>query len=316
MRRLFGVVLVVLGILLLAGGALIKWVAAPALVKIPQDVNRTTIATGQSQVFVLTAQAVQQVPVVATRVVKADAKAGTSSVTVFDETLCLRAATATTKADAAGCLPPTDPGFIQKTTDRTAVDRKTALPVADGQRFGTAVNGNKDIQHDGLGYTFPIDTKKTTYPFFDTVVGKSFPMNYEATEKIDGLDLYRFRQTVPESDIKINDLLPGRYSNVRIVWVQPTTGVIVKGSEQILQKFAATGQTAFSGTLVFDDATVKSQADYANDLWRKVKIVRIWAPIGVATLGLILLIVGVILLLRRRRPPTDYPVPEPARSQT
>jgi Porin PorA len=316
MRRLFGGILVVLAILLLAGGALIKWVAAPALVKIPQDVNRTTVATGQSQVFVLTAQAEQQVPVIATRVVKADATAGTSSVTVFDETLCLRAATATTKPDSAGCLPATDPGFIQKTTDRTAVDRKTALPVADGQRFGTAVDGNKDIRHDGLGYTFPIDTKKTSYPFFDTVLGKSFPMNYEATQKIEGLDLYRFRQTVPESDIKINGLLPGRYSNVRIVWVEPTTGVIVKGSEQIVEKFAATGQTAFSGTLVFDDPTVKSQADYAKNLRLKVQIVRIWAPIGVAALGLILLVVGLILLLHRRRPPTDYPVPEPARSQT
>jgi hypothetical protein len=315
MRRLFGGIVLGLGVLVIVGAALVKWVAAPALVKIPQDVNLTTVAEGRSQVFVLQAQAVQQVPVVATRVVRADSHAGTSSVTVFDETLCLRNGSAPTKPDAEGCLPSTDPGFIQRTTDRIAVDRKSALAVADGQQFDAAVDGNKDIKHDGLGYTFPIDTEKKSYPFFDTVLGKSFPMNYQATEKIAGLDLYRFQQTVPESDIKINGLLPGRYSNLRTVWVQPTTGVIVKGSEQIEQKFTNGGEIAFSGTLVFNDATVKSQAKYAKDQLSKVDLIRMWVPLALAVLGLVLVVVG-LLLLRRRRRPADYPPAEPVRSQT
>ncbi len=137
--------------------------------------------------------------------------------------------------------------------------------MPNGQKFGAAVNGDASIQHVGLSYTFPIDTEKKSYPFFDTVVGKAYPMNYRGTEKLNGLDVYRFEQTVPESDIKIQDLLPGKYSNVRVVWVEPTTGVIIKGSEQIKETFATGGQTAFSGTLVFNDASVKSQADYAKN---------------------------------------------------
>ena len=90
MRRVLGGVLLGLGVLLVVGAVLVKWVAAPALVKMPQDVDLTTVAEGSSQVFALQAQAVQTVPVVATRVVRSDAKAGTSSVGVFDETLCLR----------------------------------------------------------------------------------------------------------------------------------------------------------------------------------------------------------------------------------
>ncbi len=84
MRRVLGSVLLGLGVLLLVGAALVKWVAAPALVKIPQDVDLTTVAEGSSQVFVLQQQAVQTVPVLATRIVRSDAKAGTGSVGVFD----------------------------------------------------------------------------------------------------------------------------------------------------------------------------------------------------------------------------------------
>jgi hypothetical protein len=309
MRRVFGGILLGLGVLLIVGAALVKWVAAPALLKIPDDVDLTTVAQGSSQVFVLQAQAVQTVPVVATRIVRSDAKAGTSSVGVFDETLCLRNGAGTTQPGADGCVPQTDPAFVDRTTDRVAFDRKTALAVPNGQKYGAAVNDDPSIRHVGLSYTFPIDTQKKTYPFFDTVVGKAFPMNYRATEKINGLDVYRFEQTVPESDIKIAGVLPGKYSNVRVVWVEPTTGVIVKGSEQIKQTFASGGQTAFSGTLVFNDATVKSQADYAKKQLTKVHLIRMWIPLALAVLGVALIVVGA-LLLRRRRVPVQTESPQ------
>lgn len=313
MRRVLGGVLLGLGVLLVVGAVLVKWVAAPALVKVPQDVDLTTVADGSSQVFVLQAQAVQTVPVVATRVVRSDAKAGTSSVGVFDETLCLRNSSGATKPGPDGCVPSTDPAFIERTTDRVAFDRKTALAVPNGQKFGAAVNGDASVQHVGLSYTFPIDTQKKNYPFFDTVVGKAFPMNYRGTEKINGLDVYRFEQTVPESDIKIQDLLPGKYSNVRVVWVEPTTGVIIKGSEQIKETFATGGQPAFSGTLVFNEATVKSQADYAKTQLAKVHLIRMWIPLTLAVLGVVLIVVGA--LLRRRRVPVQTESPQ-ASSQT
>jgi Porin PorA len=310
MRRVLGGVLLGLGVLLVVGAALVKWVAAPALVKIPDDVNLTTVAQGSSQVFVLQAQAVHTVPVIATRIVRSDAKAGTSSVGVFDETLCLRNGAGITQPGPDGCVPNTDPAFVQRTTDRVAFDRKTALAVPNGQQYGAAVNGDPSIRHVGLSYTFPIDTEKKSYPFFDTVVGKAYPMNYRGTEKLNGLDVYRFEQAVPDSDIKIQDLLPGKYSNVRVVWVEPTTGVIVKGSEQIKETFAAGGQTAFSGTLVFNDASVKSQADYAKKQLSKVHLIRIWIPLTLAVLGVVLIVVGLLLLLRRRRSPVVDEAPQ------
>ncbi len=126
MRRVLGGVLLGLGVLLVVGAALVKWVAAPALVKIPDDVNLTTVAQGSSQVFVLQAQAVQTVPVIATRIVRSDAKAGTSSVGVFDETLCLRNGAGTTRPGPDGCVPDTDPGF------RPADDRPGGVRSQNG----------------------------------------------------------------------------------------------------------------------------------------------------------------------------------------
>ena len=47
-----------------------------------------------------------------------------SSVAVYDEVLCLRSATTSQATpDGQGCVPSTDPGFIQRTVDRIAFDR-------------------------------------------------------------------------------------------------------------------------------------------------------------------------------------------------
>ncbi len=94
-----------------------------------------------------------------------------------------------------------------------------------------------------------------------------------------------------------------------MVWVEPTTGVIIKGSEQIKETFATGGQTAFSGTLVFNDATVKSQADYAKTQLAKVHLIRMWIPLTLAVLGVVLIVVGA-LLLRRRRVPVQTESPQ------
>jgi LPXTG-motif cell wall-anchored protein len=60
---------------------------------------------------------------------------------------------------------------------------------------------------------------------------------------------------------------------------------------------------------------VKSQAKYAKDQLSKVDLIRMWVPLALAVLGLVLVVVG-LLLLRRRRRPADYPAAEPVRSQT
>jgi hypothetical protein len=304
--RIAGVIAIALGVLLVIAAPVVKWVVAPALVKAPLSVHQATVAVGDSQVFVLSAQAVRDVPVIATRTVTGDKSAGTSSVAVYDAVLCLRSRT-TTRAvpDKDGCVPSTDPGFIQRTVDRIAFDRKSGLAVTDPGRYKTAVDGDAKIAHSGLGYTFPIGTRRTTYPFFDPVAGRAFDMAYVATSKVAGMTVYQFRQTVPATPIKINGLLPGTYTDVRTVWVEPTTGIVVKGAEQISQVFTSGGMTAFKGTLGFDQATVASQAAFAKSQLRQVHAIRQWVPLAALVIGLALLVLGVLLVRRRQLADVD-----------
>jgi hypothetical protein len=238
------------GVVFVAAGAIVKWVLAPALVKAPLDIQSTTVAQGNSAVFIVSQQAVKQVPVLATRVVTGDQSAGNGSVAVYDETLCLTVQGA--KTDDAGCASRADPGFIDKSTDRVAFDRKSAMAVA-GQKYRAAVNGDTSIKHEGLAYTFPIGTQKTTYPVFDTIAGKAFPARFSGTDKIHGMTVFKFVQHVPQTPVKIQSLLPGTYTATTTFWVEPTTGVIVKGAQEIHEKFTSGGKTVFDGTLTFTD---------------------------------------------------------------
>lgn len=298
MAKKASVALTAAGVVLVVAGALVKWVGAPALVKAPLDISSTTVAEGPGKVFLLAQQQLRDVPVVATRVVSGDKKAGNGSVAVYDETLCL--VVRGTRADDHGCAVSTDPGFIQKTADRIAFDRVkgTAVP---GTKYHAAVNGDSSIKHEGLGYTFPIGTEKKSYPFFDTIAGKAFPARFVGTDTLEGLDVYRFEQQVPTTDIKIQGLLPGSYEGGTTFWVEPTTGVIVKGSQRIVEKFASNGATVFDGTLTFTDKTVKKQADFANSQLTKIGLIRNWIPLALGVIGLALIGWAVLVLARRRR---------------
>jgi hypothetical protein len=295
------VALVATGVVLVLAGGLVKWVAAPALVKVPLGVNTTTVAEGNIALFVPALQTVKQVHIVATRTLRGDKSAGTGSTAVYDETLCLVAQGAAT--DALGCAPATDPGFVEKSTDRIAFNRKTALPVSDGARFKANVDGNAATVHQGLDYTFPIDTKKKSYPFFNTVIGKAYPIDYKGSEKLRGLTVYRFQQALPVTPITIQKALPGTYVDITTVWVEPTTGVIVKGEDKITEKIAANGLAVFDGTLTFNDKTVGEQVAYAKSQLNKVRVVRWWVPLAALVVGL-LLVAGGLMIGRRRIGPT------------
>jgi hypothetical protein len=92
------------------------------------------------------------------------------------------------------------------------------------------------------------------------------------------------------------------YSNTRRVWVEPDTGVIVKGQEEQLSTLRDdTGSdvlTVTDATLTFSDATVAKQADTAKDSARVLGILKTLGPAVLGILGLILLGVGLALATR------------------
>jgi hypothetical protein len=281
----------VLGVLFVAASIVVKWVLAPAAIKLPLSPGpqkgpvNITVAEGEANVFILIKGGAVQSHVTATRYISGDTAAGDSKVAVWDESLCVVVPGA--KVDKAGCAASSDLSMVQKTTDRVAMDRKTAEAVND-PKYKETVDG-KPVKHTGLTYTFPIGTKKQTYQFFDPISHAAYPANFVGTSKIEGLTVYEFKSTSPQSNVTVDGFLPATYEGTRDVFVEPRTGLIIKGIQTIKQVLT-TGTTAFDGTLTFNDTSIKSQAAYAKDLRFKMDLAQRWIPLGAVILGLLCLV--------------------------
>jgi hypothetical protein len=330
MRRVFGYGLLVLGVCLVALAPVVKWLVAPAVIKVPLTIpEKYTHIIGQGdnvQYLDATQGKVVTISVHVTRTIIGDIgkdSGGDDKVAVYDESLCL------TRDDGShpGCVSKVDQRLITNTTDRVAIDRKTAMAVND-PKYRANVNGDPTIQHKGLSYEFPIDTEKKSYPFFDTVVGDAFPMDYVDTEKLEGLTVYKFVQKVVNQPVYTNGVLPSLYSNTRTVWVEPTTGVIIKGQEELTQTLtglasldpnsalrdpALQNVLALHGTLTFTPATVHNQGLLAKDYLPKVHLARTWLPLIALIVGVLALAGGILLLVsgRRQPPPSAELAPPP-----
>jgi hypothetical protein len=200
------------------------------------------------------------------------------------------------------------------------VDRRTAEGVKkcsqqkidDGT--GTVVT---DTDQTGLEYKFPFNTERKSYPFFDINLRKSVPINYDGEEKVNGLSTYKFIQRIDATKLDTRDV-PGAllgspttvkadrmYQNTRRVWVEPKTGAIVKGSEEIRQWLVnpanGRGLPVLQGTLTWTPQTIQKQVDEAKKGADKLNTLTSTAPIVLWIVGALFLIGGVVLLLMRDR---------------
>ena len=300
MRRTIGYVLLALGVALAVIAPLVRFYIYPQLAKTPINQYAETIAPGTGTIFDPEHLIERQnVDLVAHRRVRGDVVASTDKVGVWDESVV---------------LSDSDGNMVNTTTDRVAWDRKTAEAV---NCCGEAVDGTP-TKHKGLSYKFPFNSKKTTYQFFDTTAKAAYPMAYKSQEKIKGVTVYKYEQRVEPVQIGVVEVpgtlvgsteatftAPRFYDNTRTVWVEPRTGVIVKGSEvqhQVLRDAAGTDKvTLIAVTLTFDDHTQTQQANLAKDGIKQIRIVSLFGPIAALVLGLILIAVGLGLV---RRPDT------------
>src|SRR5205085_1591727 len=115
------------------------------------------------------------------------------------------------------------------------------------------------------------------YAWWDPTSKQAPPAKFVSEEKVQGLTTYKFLQVIEPTQIQVQ-AVPGSlvgetaatvqapvfYSTTRTIWVEPKTGVIVKGNEQnktTLRDSAGQDKaTVIQYDLTFDDATQKSQA--------------------------------------------------------
>jgi hypothetical protein len=220
-------------------------------------------------------------------------------------------------------------GLLQAYVEGASFDAKTGLAnncCGDYLSTDPTDTVGVPIKHDGLVFKFPFDTQKTNYRWWDSQIKKATTARYDGQEKIDGLQTYRFVQSITDVVIAQDDIpgtligLPDEpsvhadrvYSNVRTLWVEPYTGAVIKGSERPNVRFVSNGKQApvLQGNLAFTDKTVKANVDKYSESASGLKFVTKTGPIGSWVLGPILLVIGLVLILRSGRRDNDWEDPD------
>lgn len=312
MRRIVGLVLLGLGVFLLVVGPMLRFYAAPRLLAAPLDQFSETVSTADDVTYldigaleVKTGRAFE-----ATRTVRGDVAAGDDTRAVYDVFVKI--------------MDPEKEGegeeqLVSANTDRVAFDRRTseAINCCDEN-----LNGDP-TKHSGIEYKFPFGTEKKTYQYFDTSIADSSDMVFVQEDTIEDLTVYEFEQSIEPTKIAELDV-PGSligsdeqnvtverfYSNTRHVWVEPVTGVIVRGEEEQFSTLRENGEdvlTITEANLSFTDATVKNQAESAREGKSSADLLRTTGPVVTVVLGLILLALGILLARRTERPGTQQP---------
>ena len=332
MKRGLGLGLIGLGAFLLVVAPLLKWYAYPRLAVVPLDQDRTSVSSGpDATIFDRSTFTEVTTDLTSTRVVKGDVVASEEA---GDDVAIWETRVATTTPDGT---------VINAYTERVPFDRHTGAAVeSDEGRYD-----DEPAQHEGQVFKFPFGTEQRTYDFWDSTIQEARPAEFDGEDEIEGLPVYRFVQVIePTPYAPPNDTIevPGSlvdadeqvvtadrlYSNTRTLWVEPETGVIIRGQEEQRNTINYEGEDKIVTTEVtigFTDETIEANvADYEGDASR-LALLRSTGPLVALLLGAVLLVAGLVLVLaggqyggRRKRTDGAQPVPpagtrEPAEDQ-
>jgi DUF3068 family protein len=323
-RRVTGFVLLGLGVFAVTLGLLLRFYAYPQLAKVPLDNESLSIAEGHG----ITALVIDDVDGVPTPEVR--------------DNLSLRSTTYVTgdltrpevKADGdiavyVEAIKTEDESSritINATVRSLCLDRHTGEAVApcEGQYIevqqGKRELARRDVvQQPGLSFKFPFGTEQKDYSFYDLNVRKAVKAQYDGPDTVQGLDTYRYVMKVPNTKIGEREV-PGSlvgsdepsvdaslyYTGTRTLWVEPVTGIIVLGQQEMVQELVAPGDKPGDGTVVFDgtlkltDATVNDNVNKAKDAMGQIQLLTTW-PVVMWIVGALLAVGGALVLFLRRR---------------
>ncbi len=317
--RVLGAALLALGVLALVFAGGLAFVVAPTVERLPYDMKPTqSVAEAPNASFLQIANGVAKV------------NTGTLRSTVNVQPDAKQTADLEGPLDGNAMVwlvgqqvERTDTNeLVSAYSTALAVDRRTGAAQPWSKQWLDTGNERQSVQYSDQIYKFPFGTERRTYQIFDRDILATQPAQFIGTEEIEGLDTYKFTQDIRDArqelpadrlQLLLGQLLPGatageiRYDNTRTVWVEPTTGQYIKVQEQQNKALvAADGRsvTILDATFTYTDDTIKSAAETAGSNRQRLRLVGVWAPIGLALLGLVLVVAGVMLVARGPRTAT------------
>ncbi len=314
MKRAIGLILVGLGVFLLVLAALLRFTVVPAVAKAPLSPGENTNGVTQTDQSGVAAKLFDpatltertDVPLKVTRFTRGDVPASqteeakSQDLAVYD--------TFQRVEDNAGVVVLAD-------TARFAFNRVTSEMV---NCCGANLDGENVDMSGIVPLKFPMFTQQQTYPYFDSSLNESVDAVFQGAEEVEGLPTYKFLVTVEPTQtgtIEVpgdlvgsplpNFVAPRYYSNILTLWVEPTTGAIIKGTSDQLQTLRGPDGTdkvtILDAVIGTDPAQVTKGVDEIRPLSSLIGLLNTTAPLVGAILGIILLVVGILLLATGRQ---------------
>ncbi|MGS2612924.1 DUF3068 domain-containing protein [Micromonospora sp. LZ34] len=317
-HRAIGAVLFGLGVLLLMFAAGLAFVVAPAVTKLPYDLDRSaSVAEAPKARFLQTKKVGDKVEI---KIHQATLR---STVAVQPNVKAT--------ADLTGNLDSTAVVWtVGQTVDRTdlkeqvsayaaelAVDRVSGEGLPWSGQWLDEAQERAAVQFEGQVYKFPFNTEKKEYRIYDRDLRKALPAHYKGTEKVDGVEVYRFEQVIAGQPLQMDaarvaallgTFAPGAtegkvvYSNTRTVWVEPLTGSYVKVREvqrKVLVPNSGAGTVLLDATFDSTSDSVAASLKRARESRLQLQAIGLYGPITLTVLG-IAAIIGGLLMARRR----------------
>ena len=305
MRRITGLILAILGVLLIAAAvSLPTWVSS-LVVKFPLDEHQTATLSASNASYFSQKSLKERtgVTIVATYTITGDPAKGSSGTAVWNQV--------STVTDV------TNHEQISSTTRTFAFDRRTAQLI---DCCGASVNGDKSVHQTGLlGSVFPFGTQKQTYQVYDATLKRTAPFTYTGTGTVNGIPVYVFTQDVAPTQVATLPV-PGALLGLRaavvtmgefdqqhqVYSVDPETGALVNVEEHQIVTLRDPATRAIAKVVYDADLTVTPQtlktvtaldSSGRNTLHLLVTIL----PITFGVAGGVLLAAGILLLARGRR---------------
>lgn len=325
MGKKLAVILTGLGVFVLGVALLARFYAYDRLAVVPLDQDTVSVSEGPgATIFDIASQQEITVDLVSTRNVVGDVEASEKASDELGRDIAVWETLVYT--DEPGAEVSADSPPRSGTHDLVAFDRHTGETVTCCDTYTSTSADDRGVEEkdtiafEGLYFKFPFQTEKKTYRFWDGSLREAPEIEFKEAETIEGLEVYRFEQVIPpttvgnitapasffdideEGDVTLDRV----YSNTRTLWIEPETGVIIRGQEDQLSVAEYEGEqvaTLTDVTIGYNPETISDNVDTYSALATQLKVIRIWVPVVGGILGLLLLAAGLVMLRSRRSEP-------------
>lgn len=292
MRKIIGWVLLGLGAFLLVTALLATFWAPGQVQRTPLDTDSVTRLSGDADKLNPATGETEAIDVKATSITKADSKRSDDKVIVFVNTTCL----VIDENDVPDCVDEDDPDgrLVNASEDVFATDRFNAQAV-NGKWLPAGAE-----EKEGLINKWPFGAEKKDYQYWDGMLGEPVTATYDSTEKIDGLETYKYHVLLEDMPAEVVGGVQGIYSQDKYIWIEPSTGAIVKQTQHEVRTLED-GSPVLDLNLAFTDDQVATNVKDSKANKAQLDLVTGTLPLVGFVGGALALLAGAFLALAGRK---------------